>query len=688
MRIVTICLVLSSAFCQLAYGFQRKPDSFSWEYYRPTNTGIQGDTCEALIVGPDGNPWIAGYDAAFEEGGIARFNYRANLWTNYSNVDYQVIGHPENTGTARVSDIACDASGNLWMGTGRGGLFLSPTVGAKSLRRFGDDNSQIHGGWNSGVEVAPDGSVWFSSFSTNWGSGGISHYQPTKNKWTNFEEYGGGSLAIQPRKKGYYVWTQLGSDVARFDSVSKVWKTFAKQDGTPAKLVGKNLTDSAGNVWMMRWTNSELNEYQLDRMRPDGTWFGLPLPPFANFVSDLRAKSPNLVLVADGAGGVWRFNGRTWQSLGSWEETTATYSIDQDTEGNVWVCGEAGAGRRDSRTGTWQRYRVTNTSQFDFFNEDLTVDRFGNVYAAANAGAGVGGLTKFDGKRWTGYNQLTYGLGEDWPFPTDNSHRVYVRPSNQDLLVNPTFFGLFQKTPSGWVDLKIGTDTVGDMIDDSEGRLWVTSPGFPGKVLLRENNSWKHVSDLGGNRLRKDPIKPGMVWVLADTSILSTDGETTTSWTIDDFPELSPISDQFKGMVVSSSGEVWIGANTINLPNQSSLIRLDPTTREYFIYRFENGWPFPGQYIMPVAATPDGRIWFQYDSDFGIDDSGLAYYDDETVVKFPATFEGRPQWGGLPHAAIVDVEQRSTRDGYQLWMSCASRGIAVLNVKRQPPRSR
>ena len=33
--------------------------SYSWRYYRPSNTGIQGDYCEAIYIGADGDPWIA-----------------------------------------------------------------------------------------------------------------------------------------------------------------------------------------------------------------------------------------------------------------------------------------------------------------------------------------------------------------------------------------------------------------------------------------------------------------------------------------------------------------------------------------------------------------------------------------------------------------------------------------------------
>ncbi len=114
------------------------PQSYSWKYYRPGNTGVMGDYSDALWIAPDGTPYIGCYDPFFEEGGFSRFIAAENRWENFSNVDYPVIGDPENTGAARISDIAPDADGALWMGTWRGALYFDPAVGpelARSLRR-------------------------------------------------------------------------------------------------------------------------------------------------------------------------------------------------------------------------------------------------------------------------------------------------------------------------------------------------------------------------------------------------------------------------------------------------------------------------------------------------------------------------------------------------------------------------
>ena len=72
-----------------------------------------------------------------------------------------------------------------------------------------------------------------------------------------------------------------------------------------------------------------------------------------------------------------------------------------------------------------------------------------------------------------------------------------------------------------------------------------------------------------------------------------------------------------------------------------------------------------------------------YDSEYPSNDNGLCWYDGVNVGSFPAPPGGVPQWGGLPHASIIDLEVRVIPGGYELWMSCASRGIAVLTVRTQ-----
>lgn len=677
MRLAVASLLVLASVAQAA-------DTYSWRYYRPTNTGIQGDSCEALKIGPDGNPWIGGYDPGFEEGGFSKFLVAQNRWLNYSNVDYPVIGHPENTGTARVSDFDTDAQGRLWMATARGGLFFDPAVGPTSLRRFGEDNSLIRGGWNKGVEVAPDGTVWFSAYSTVWGNGGVSRYNPTTNAWQSFDNYGGEHLAVQPIPGGYYVWANFGPDIARYSSITGTWTTLPKQVGSPAFLPGKNLTDSAGNTWMYRWTNVTESTMRLDLLRPNGTWVNTTPAPFDvafNSAHATRALGDQHAVFVDGGGTAFRYDTGTWTNLGMWRNHPWTDDVDMDASGTVWVCSTEGAARRDPATGLWQRYRITNTSQYDFFNNNLSIGQNGEVYATANAGPGYGGMVAFDGQRWKGFNNHHYGLGVDWPFDTDNSARVYVRPSNNHVLVNPTFHFLHDYSGGSWTDMQAPFDSPGDMIEDSLGRLWMC---YPGALYRRDGLFWTRIGVHGGYKLVKAPRLPGTVWCVDQDSIQRTNGTTIRLWAREDFPEMDPNSDVFSGLVIGRDGMVWFGAATVNLPQNSGLYRLNPTTGAYTVERNADGWRFPGEYVSPLVATPDGKIWMQYDSDYLTAVRGMCWFDGRSVGQFPAPPFGEMQWGGLPHAGIYDAEVRIIRDGYEVWLSCASRGLAVLTVK--PPK--
>ncbi len=653
--------------------------TYSWRYYRPTNTGIQGDYCDALYLGADGDPWIGGYDPGFEEGGLAKFVQAENRWVNVSNVDYPVIGHPNDTGTSRVSEIVADAQGNLWMGTGRGALKFNPSVGPSSLVKYDASNSPLPGGWTTGVELAPDGSLWFSAYATVWGGGGLRRFDPASNLWSSYAGYGNGSVAVQPKPGGgYFVWSvQLASgQIARFDSTTQAWTNFTQSTNAPWSLPGKACTDAQGNTWMYRLTGPSFALQVLDCRRPDGSWINPPLPslPAVNPpVWALRAFGNQQALLADGNSQIWRFDGASWQNLGVWRQGAYTEDLGIDATGNVWACGIGGAAKRDALTGVWQRYRVTNTSQYDFFNNGLSIDAAtGKVYACANAGGGIGGMEIFDGVRWTGVNDAQYGLGISWPFPTDSSDCVAWRPSLQAFAVNPMYNGIAQYDGASWTTLQAGTTSAG-MVEDSLGRLWRIGEYF--SLQVHDGTSWSSVPILGwGANIQKDLDRPGTVWACANGEVVRTDGTYRVSWANTSFVELDPQSDVLTTVAAGRNGIAWVGAT-------HGLFRLDANTGLHTYFPPSTPW-LHGTQIAPLAVTPDGRVWFANFGDGSNPTSGLGWYDGANSGFFAGPVpSGSPQWGGLPHAQIAGLEVRTIPGGYELWMSCLSRGLAVLTVQ-------
>lgn len=665
-------------FCLALPALGGDPD-YAWRYYRPTNTGIQGDDCDAIWIGPDGDPWIGGYSPGFEEGGIAKLVQSEERWINISNVDYQVIGHPDDTGVTRVSDIVAAPDGTLWMGTGRGALTFNPAIGPSSLARYTAANSGLPGGWVTDVELAPDGTLWFSAYGTSWGAGGLRRFNPLTHVWTSFAGFGDGRVSIQPKTGGgYYAWATKTStgQIARWDSATQTWTSFTVVLNAPWSLVGKACTDAAGNTWMYRLTGPSFALTTLDCRRPDGTWIGPPVPPLAAMTPQIwafRAFGERQALLADGNSRIWRFDGTAWSDLGIWRPGAYTEDLGIDAAGNVWACGIEGAAKRDARTGLWQRYRVTNTSQYDFFNDDLAIDPgSGAVYACANAGPGIGGMTIFDGVRWTGVNTAQYGLGLPWPFPTDNSEAVAARPSIGGFAVNPMFNGIRQYVGGSWTTLQVGTTSKG-MVEDSLGRLWKLGEYF--NLQYHDGSTWTSVPIVAwGANIQRDPSRAGTVWACANGSVVRADGTYYVAWENTSFPELNPQSDVLTTVAAGRDGIAWVGST-------HGLFRLDASDHSHQYFAPGTPWLHGGVQIEPRLVTPDGRMWF---TNFGSGDnptSGLGWYDGVNAGFFPGPVpSGSAQWGGLPHAQIAAMQVRETAHGYELWMSCLSRGLAVLAV--------
>ncbi len=667
---VSACVVAT-----VATGIAGADLEYSWTYHRPGNTGVMGDFSDALWVDPEGTLYHCGYDPFFEEGGFARFIEAENRWENFSNVNYPVIGDSADTGSARISDIVPDADGALWMGTWRGALYFDPAIGADSLARYDADNSPLPGGRTMDVDIAPDGSVWFACFGVSWGGGGLVRYRPEIDEWTfwGFDPQPDGwpgrtlleAVTAQPKPGGgYLVWLEDAFGDVVFDSDTEEFSEIANNDDPgDIKVVLTNGTDDSGNTWMLRFV-APAQLYRLDYRRPDGTWVSPPMP-FSGAIDlpAFRAFGDTEALMIGGGSEAFYFDGTSWSSLGVWRPGDFTYGIDMDDEGNVWVSGNGGAARRDAQTGQWQRYRLTNSGMMDNLLRDIAFAPDGDIWVTQNGGPGIGGIGVFDGLRWHNHNILTYGLGEDWPFPTDNADAITYRSSTGHVAFNPTNNGIREWDGEMYSTLEAGGSSEG-LVEDSLGRLWTLGTYF--SLRYFDGDSFESVPIAGwGRNIVRDPDLPGGVWACANLEVARTDGAYYFSRETVDFPGMTPTSGVLTGVAAAPDGIAWVGST-------KGLYRIDANTGEIQWINQDNS-DIIGTQITPLAVTPDGLLWFTNFNSGGIEWS-LGWFDGET-------FGYISQADGLPHPQIWDAEVRMVSGGYELWLACASRGIAVLTVE-------
>lgn len=656
---------------------------FSWRYYTTGTTGILGDYAEGLWIDHDGDPYIAAYTPGWEEGGFSKLISSENKWINYSNTEYPEIGSIYEVGGSRISDIVEDGDGILWMAHWRGLLKFDPSVGGSSLQFWGANNSVHPGGRSREIALAPDGSLWIAVVSVTWGNGGLVNFNPSTGTW-RFWGYGStannwpatisncDNVSVQEKPGGgYTVWVSASGGVIAFDSNNQLFTlfTFDYNPGELVKMPGHNCVDDQNNLWMIRF-NSIAPFYFLDYQNQNGQWQTPVQPPVSAVLDGIWAFKAygNLnALLVDGNSTVWHFNGVSWTSKGAWKEGGYTYAVDLDAIGNIWVTGVGGAAKRSSQSGTWQRYRITNSSQIDYWVDDMSIDTDGNVWMTGNAGPGVGGFQKFTGEQWIGFNQYTYGLGFPFPFQTDNVEAILFRPSNGRVVINPMFGYLHEWTGTEYVSLNYPDDRSNGLVEDSQNRLWSIGEYYNLKYHISQTNTWTSVPfDGWGYSIDKDPERPGTIWACSNFQVLRTDGSYNFSKYNTSFPELNPQSDGLTTAVAAPGGIAWVGTN-------KGLIRLNAENNTYQFFSPTNS-AIQGENITPLAYTSDNRIWFtNFGSENG-DPIGLCWYDGEQFGFFPV------QDGQLPHAQIKDAEVKEIVNGYELWLSCLSRGVAVLEV--------
>ena len=157
----TTIIMLACFFIFVSEVIPQDPYTYSWRYYRPGNTGIQGDQATALWIDENGDPYIAANTGNWGEGGFAKFSQSENKWINYSNVDYPILGSFDG-GEEQIDEIIKDYENNLWMANNTGALKFDPQIGVSSIVKYTSNNSGLSGS-TTDIDLAPDSSIWFSS---------------------------------------------------------------------------------------------------------------------------------------------------------------------------------------------------------------------------------------------------------------------------------------------------------------------------------------------------------------------------------------------------------------------------------------------------------------------------------------------------------------------------------------------
>ena len=576
-----------------------KYDGYSFTVYRRSEdeTGLTDSVIWSLYQDRHGDIWVGTDD------GLNRYDRVTRTFTHYRH-------DPENDGTLShptVRDVLEDASGDLWVATGRGGLNrLDRSSGTfTSFRHDPDDESTLSSDRITSVAEDPRGFLWVGTEDA-----GVNRFDPVTGAAVRIRhnQHDAGSLSSDAVTRvilGHDGTPWIATDgggLNRLDRDGRSFVRYRHDPEDPGSIASDALQtvfeDSAGRLWIGHYRGGGVS--LLDRTT------GL----FARFTSRThRRTSLNddfVRAIYEDAGGILWFGtftgglntydpGRTrfrhyhdewWSENSLSDDTVRAFYRDGNT---LYIGTEGGLNEYDIESGVFVHYVHDPTQPGELPHNivrNLYPDREGNLWIATH-----GGLSRFDLEKKTFTNfhhdpEDSSSISSDtvWRVFVDSRGLVWAGARNALNVLDPETgrFTRFFHDPDD--PYSIAGDRILAIHEDGTGRIWAGSATRGVSVYDRETGLFHRY-----DHDQSDPTSLG-------------------SHTV--FAILDP-----------GDGYLWFGTRG------GGINRFDPATRTFTRYTEAEG--LPNDVVYGILADDAGYLWLSTNR-------GIARFSpaDESFVAF------------------------------------------------------
>ncbi len=420
----------------------------NWTLFNTTNSPITCNTITDMCIGRDGALWIGQWN------GLDRLY--GSTWTRFDDTNSPITHRPSS-----VKSIACDTTGNIFVGCSSDGL-----------AKYNGTNWVVFNRYNSGIQndmifdlvVDKNNTVWGAAPVCN-GTGGL-----IKLVDTTFTVYVAGSMIENLSVDEYNnIWYTTFSSLTKFDGMTFTvygsWNTevtdvgpykclmadmggiwygtfpskgvrqfdgsyYVKKHNTSKSSITYNLlnaiaVDDSAHVWISFNTqdcwacdlHKGLDKYDGNEFTNFSTFnSGI----FTDSVSNVAVDNKNNVWAGTYSGGIMKYNGSTWQLFDSLSDhlpsnrVNGTNSIAFDSHGNTWVAfspaydsawNPVGGGIARYDGNSWFTITPGVVIPYNTINA-ITIDHQDNLWIACS-----GKIVKYDGLNWTEFNQGNSPMG-------------------------------------------------------------------------------------------------------------------------------------------------------------------------------------------------------------------------------------------------------------------------------------
>ena len=625
---------------------------YRYAYSRSARGGLPGNYIHAIVEDAHHDLWLA-----IKDGGLARWDRATDSFSVYRHDP----ANPDSLASDAVHAVLVDARNRVWVGTSNAGLdILEPASGRiQHLRHDAQDPDSLVDDRITTLALDHAGVLWVGT------EAGLERWQPERHAFSHFHHAAADahslsgeriSRVLEDPSGALWVGTfDAGLDLMDRDGrVLQVWRHDA---GNGASLVNDDvralLEDQAGHLWvgtaggleLLNRTAGQFSHYRHDASDADSLR--------DSFIMSLYQDAAGLVWIGTRAGGVSRWNPRSWELGGhrpEWLGDKLVTAFADAPNDKVWIASLGGGlALYDAATGRTTDIDVIagrHNAIGDLRVMSLRQDHTGSLWIGTRESglrrlAAEGRLESFGVKAGDPHSLSAAGIMTIFEA---RSGQIWIGTHGGGANVLDPASGRIRQLPYGSAAGAVSSPHVTAIAEDAHGNLWMGTDGG-GLDLARPDGSvikvFRHdpgdLSTLPANTVYALAVDArDRIWVatngggLAQVLGSAANPEAIRFQVVTREEGLS--SDTVYGVVADAAGRIWLSGD-------AGLTRYDPENGSIKSYHREHGLQGEEFNFGAYYRLRDGRLCFGGPGGFNIFD--------------PARLSENRQ---PPHVALTRVE--------------------------------
>ena len=500
------------------------------------------------------------------------------------------------------------------------------------------------------------GNLWFGT-----GGGGVSKYDGKNFKnYTTAQGLAGNVVFAIIEDKGGNIWIGTTAGASKYNG--SYFINYTVSQGLAGNFVTSLLQDRSGNIWLGTHDGG-VSKYDGKHFINYSTSQGLA----NNYVRCIMQDSKGNIWFGTDAGGASRYDGSHFTNY-TQKQGLANNSINaitQDAAGNLWLGTNAGVSEynfstfrnyttadgladnnvysicHDQNGSTWFGTHTKGVSKYDgrrFKNysknegladnkiNSILQDKQGNVWISSQGG----GISRYEGNSFTSYT-TTQGLAGNLVFSIiqDKSNNLWFGTYEGGVSkYNGQQFENYSKA-QGLPDISIWS-----MLSDRDGNIWFGSDRAGVSKYDGTNfTNYSTAQGLTGNAIiSMMQDRDGNIWFgTRENGVSKFDGKSFTSYTM-----LQGLAgNNIQSIIQDSAGNIWFGTrgggaskyDGSNFTNYTTAMGLVDNNISS-LYPAKTGDVWLGTDGMGVSRY-DGKKFTTYNTDHGLADNAVSFISED-----------------------------------------------------------